>query len=92
MAARRALGTDDAALVVANPLPVADEMDRARHDALLAGGKAAADAAGVRGKDVTPFLLQWFHRESEGDSLRANVTIILRNADLAARIAVAALA
>jgi len=92
MAARRALGTDDAALVVANPLPVADEMDRARHDALLAGGLAAADAAGVRGKDVTPFLLQWFHRESEGDSLRANVTIILRNADLAARIAVAALA
>ena len=92
MAARRALGTDDAALVVANPLPVADEMDRAQHDALLAGGLAAADAAGVRGKDVTPFLLQWFHRESEGDSLRANVTIILRNADLAARIAVAALA
>jgi pseudouridine-5'-phosphate glycosidase len=92
MLARRALGTDHAALVVANPLPSADEMDRGRHDALLAGGLAAAHAAGVRGKAVTPFLLEWFHRESEGESLRANVTIILRNAELAARIAVASLA
>ena len=45
--------------------------------------------AGVRGKAVTPFLLEWFHRESGGDSLRANVAIIERNAELAARIAVA---
>jgi pseudouridylate synthase len=44
----------------------------------------------VRGKSVTPFLLERFHRDSEGESLRANVAIILRNADLAARIAVAA--
>jgi pseudouridylate synthase len=90
MAARRALGTDGAALVVANPLPPADQMDRSQHDALLDGGLEAAAAAGVRGKAVTPFLLDWFHRESGGDSLRANVTIILRNAELAARIAVAA--
>jgi pseudouridine-5'-phosphate glycosidase len=89
MAARRALGTDTAALVVANPLPAGDEMDRGRHDELLADGLAAADAAGVRGKGVTPFLLEWFHRESHGESLRANVAIILRNAGLAARIAVA---
>ena len=90
MAARRALATDTAALVVANPLPADAEMDRGRHDALLADGLAAADAAHVRGKAVTPFLLEWFHRESQGESLRANVTIILRNAELAARIAVAA--
>jgi len=89
MAARAELGTDAAALIVANPLPAADEMDRTRHDALLDAGLAAAAAEGVRGKDVTPFLLEWFHRESGGDSLRANVTIILRNAALAARIAVA---
>ncbi len=90
MAARHELGTDGAALVVANPLPVDQQVDPALHDDLLRGGLAAARAAGVHGKDVTPFLLDWFHRESGGESLRANVTIIKRNAELAARIAVAA--
>jgi pseudouridine-5'-phosphate glycosidase len=90
MRARAELGTDATALVVANPLPVAEEMDRHRHDDVLRTGLAAAADQGVRGKAVTPFLLEWFHRESGGESLRANVAIILRNADLAARIAVAA--
>jgi pseudouridine-5'-phosphate glycosidase len=90
MAARVELGTDAAALVVANPLPQDEQMDPARHDALLEGGLAAATEAGVRGKAVTPFLLEWFHRESGGDSLRANIAIIQRNAELAGRIAVAA--
>ncbi|MEQ1788463.1 MAG: pseudouridine-5'-phosphate glycosidase [Acidimicrobiales bacterium] len=90
MTARVGLGTDCAALIVANPLPEADEMDRGLHDQLLADGMAAAAAADVRGKAVTPFLLEWFHERSGGESLRANRTIILRNADLAARIAVAA--
>jgi pseudouridylate synthase len=90
MAARRALGTDRGALVVANPLPPDEQVDPVLHDRLLAEGLDAAEAAGVRGKAVTPFLLERFHRDSEGESLRANVAIILRNADLAARIAVAA--
>ena len=46
----------------------------------------------MRGKDVTPFLLEFFHRESKGATLEANIRIILRNAELAARIAVAAAA
>lgn len=79
-----------AALVVANPLPPEEALDLTRHDAVLADGLAAAEAAGVSGKDVTPFLLEHFHRETHGASLAANVTIILRNAALAARIAVAA--
>lgn len=90
MRARAALHTDHAGLVVAHPLPEADELDAELHDRVLAGGLAAARAAGVRGKAVTPFLLEHFHRETGGESLRANITIILRNADLAARIAVAA--
>lgn len=77
------------ALVVANPLPEALQMDPDLHDRLLAEGLALADSAGVRGKDVTPFLLDHFHRASGGISLEANTEIILRNADLAARIAVA---
>jgi pseudouridylate synthase len=43
----------------------------------------------VTGKDVTPFLLEWFHRETGGASLDANVRLVVRNAELAARIAVA---
>jgi pseudouridine-5'-phosphate glycosidase len=89
MRARAALGTDRAGLVVANPIPEADELDAALHDRVLAEGLAAARAAGVRGKAVTPFLLAHFHRETGGASLRANITIVLRNAELAARIAVA---
>ena len=39
---------------------------------------------------VAPFLLDFFHRESGGATLTANITIVLRNAELAARVAVAA--
>lgn len=92
MAARAALGTDTAALVVANPLPEAEQVETMLHARLLAEGLAAAAAAGVRGKAVTPFLLEHFHKESGGESLRANVAIILRNAELAGRIAVSAAA
>ena len=42
---------------------------------------------GVRGKDVTPFLLDRFAAETRGESLRVNRLIILNNAGLAARIA-----
>jgi pseudouridine-5'-phosphate glycosidase len=86
--ARRALSIPGA-LVVANPLPEGLQMDPDLHDRLLAEGLALADTSGVRGKDVTPFLLDYFHRASGGLSLTANTEIILRNADLAARVAVA---
>ena len=89
MRSRVELGTDRAGLVVANPIDPADELDRDLHDRVLAGGLAAADAAGVQGKDVTPFLLDYFHRETDGASLRANVALVLSNARLAAQIATA---
>ena len=56
---------------------------------MLEAGLAAAADAGVGGKDVTPFLLDFFHRETGGASLEANVRIVLRNARLAAQIAAA---
>lgn len=86
--ARRTLSIPGA-LVVANPLPEGLQMDPDLHDRLLAEGLALADTSGVRGKDVTPFLLDYFHRASGGLSLTANTEIILRNADLASRVAVA---
>ena len=77
------------ALIVANPLPVEDQLDPDEHDAVLAEGQMLAAKRGISGKDVTPFLLDHFHRSTHGASLMANEKIILRNAELAARIAVA---
>jgi pseudouridine-5'-phosphate glycosidase len=87
--ARRDLGLDSG-IVLTNPIRASDELDRAVHDRVLASGLAAADASGIRGKDVTPFLLDWFHRETAGASLRANIALVLANARLAAEVAVAA--
>lgn len=86
---RGALGTDAYGLVLANPIAAADELDQVLHDRVLASGLQAAGAAGVHGKDVTPFLLDWFHRETRGASLAANVALVLGNARLAAEVAVA---
>jgi pseudouridine-5'-phosphate glycosidase len=89
LAARAELGTDGGGLVLANPLPPEEQVDPALHDRLLADGLRAAADAQVSGKDVTPFLLEFFHRESGGATLRANVRIVLRNAELAAEVAAA---
>lgn len=87
--ARRRLGTDGYGVVLANPIGPGDEMDRVLHDRVLAAGLAAAETQQVRGKDVTPFLLDFFHRETHGASLAANVALVLANARLAAEIAAA---
>src|SRR4051794_14063527 len=90
MRARSGLGLDGRAIVVANPLPEDQQLDPALHDRVLRESLEAAAAAGIAGRDVTPFLLERFHRETGGASLRANVRLVLRNAELAGRIAVAA--
>ena len=84
---REELGTNVFGLVLANPIDPADELDRELHDRVLAGGLAAAEAAGVRGKDVTPFLLAYFHEQTHGASLTANVALVLSNARLAGAVA-----
>lgn len=92
LAAREQHGLHGGGLVVANPLPVDEQLDPDLHDRTLADGLALLQRDGVTGKAVTPFLLAHFHSATEGASLAVNVRIILRNADLAARIAVAAAA
>jgi pseudouridylate synthase len=77
------------ALVVAHPLPADEQLDPALHDEVIAGALAAAEAAGVRGKAVTPFVLDHLHRASAGATLAVNVRLVLRNAELAGRIAAA---
>jgi pseudouridine-5'-phosphate glycosidase len=89
MAARAGVG-HDGAIVVANPVAAADQLDPELHDRVLAAGLRAAADAGVSGKDATPFLLDHFHRETAGASLDVNVRLVRANAALAARIAAAA--
>ena len=76
-------------IVVAQPVAAADEMDRDLHDRTLTAGLAEVERRGVVGKDVTPFLLAWFHEHTGGASLAANVALVLANAELAAAIAAA---
>ena len=90
--ARAELGLAGTALVIANPLPESEQLDPGLHARVLADALAAAGREGVRGRDITPFLLARFHAETAGESLRANIRLVLRNAQLAARIAVAAAA
>jgi pseudouridine-5'-phosphate glycosidase len=84
-----ALGFERSGLVVANPVPDKEQLDPELHDHALRAGLEALVSRGVRGKEVTPFLLAHFVEETKGESLGLNKKIILQNARLAARIAVA---
>ena len=85
--ARHRLGTDTAGVVLANPLPADRQVDRELHDRLVTAGLALLAREGVHGKDVTPRLLEYFHDSSGGESLRANVELVLSNARLAGEVA-----
>ena len=88
MATRRQLDITSG-LVIAHPLPHASQLDPDLHDQVLTEGLKLADSKKIAGKDVTPFLLDHFHRATHGQSLVVNTEIIVRNAELAARISVA---
>jgi pseudouridylate synthase len=88
MAARDQLG-DESALLVANPLAPDKQLDPGLHDRILAEALAAADAAGVRGKAVTPFLLDYMQRATGGASVAVNLDVARGNIALAGQIAVA---
>jgi pseudouridine-5'-phosphate glycosidase len=88
MAARDRLG-DTSALLVANPLPPGKQLDPAAHDQALADALTAAEAAGIRGKAVTPYLLSHMQRATKGASVAVNLDVARGNIALAARIATA---
>ncbi|MFI5430008.1 pseudouridine-5'-phosphate glycosidase [Aeromicrobium sp. UC242_57] len=86
MVSRDALG-QDAAILVANPLPVQDQLDPAVHDRALTDALLMADEKGLSGKDVTPFLLQTIVGLTDGDSLAVNLKIAENNIRVAGEIA-----
>ena len=85
MAAREAFG-DQSALLVANPLPPAKQLDPELLSGALEAALVAAADAGIRGKAVSPFLLDRIQRVTGGVSVGVNLDIARGNVDLAARI------
>src|SRR5450432_1499137 len=77
------------ALIVANPVPLDMQLDPDVHDGLLIQALHAADEAGLRGKAVSPFLLDYFQRESGGRSLMVNLDLARNNVAVAGSIAIA---
>jgi pseudouridine-5'-phosphate glycosidase len=74
-------------ILVANPLPESAQLDPALHDRLLADALEAAEAASIRGKDITPFLLDYIHRNTERTSVAVNLEVVRGNCRLGADIA-----
>lgn len=73
--------------LVANPIPASDEIPAPDLAPVIAAAQAEADAQGIAGKAVTPFLLQRIFEATEGRSLTANIALVRNNARLAAEIA-----
>lgn len=76
-------------VVVANPVPAAAEMAADVYEPALATALAAAEAAGIRGRDVTPFLLDRMRALTGGASVAVNRALLADNAAVAAAVAAA---
>ncbi len=76
-------------VLVANPIPVADEMPAELYERALGEALEAAEPAGVRGRAVTPFLLDRMRTITGGESVRANLALLRHNARVAAALAAA---
>ena len=73
--------------LVANPIPVADELPSAMLAPLIDTALREAQAQGISAKYVTPFLLRRIFELTDGASLAANISLVRNNARLAAEIA-----
>jgi len=76
-------------VLVANPIPVADEMASQLYDRALHTALSEAETRRIRGRAVTPFLLDRMRAVTGGESVRANVALLRHNAQVAAALAVA---
>jgi pseudouridylate synthase len=74
-------------MIIANPIPIAQQWDPAEHDRVLEIAFEAAKKAGVTGKAVTPFLLGFIVEESKGRSLEVNLDLARNNVSVAGEIA-----
>ncbi|GAA3139197.1 pseudouridine-5'-phosphate glycosidase [Streptomyces rameus] len=89
MRAQDTLDAPDSALIIAHPVPEAEQLDPELHARVLADALRACAEQGVTGQMVTPFLLDYLVRHTDGASLGANLAAVRGNVRLAARIAAA---
>ncbi|WP_211308221.1 pseudouridine-5'-phosphate glycosidase [Melghirimyces profundicolus] len=85
--AKRALGLSGG-VVVANPIPEADALDPDEMDRMIRQAVEKADQNGIKGKEVTPFLLNEVKRMTGGKSLKANIALVKHNAEVGSDLAV----
>ncbi|MFW5814233.1 MAG: pseudouridine-5'-phosphate glycosidase [Spirochaetota bacterium] len=83
---RRAAGLSQGALV-ANPIPEDDELEHGYIEEVIQRAVAEAEAQGVAGRDLTPFLLGRIVELTDGRSLEANIALVKNNARVAGMIA-----
>jgi pseudouridine-5'-phosphate glycosidase len=76
-------------VIVADPIPVADEIPEAEISILISRAVAEAEQQGISGAAITPYLLGRIVELSGGDSLRANIALVKNNAAFGAELAVA---
>lgn len=75
-------------VLIANPIPAEEEVTADVMEVHIQNALAAADKQKIKGKEVTPFLLKYIADHTHGESLEANIALVINNAKLAARIAV----
>ncbi len=74
-------------LVIANPIPDQYSMDKDLIDNIINDALKKAEINNIKGKDITPFLLDYIKELTKGDSLSANIELVINNAKVAAQIA-----
>ncbi|RPI92777.1 MAG: pseudouridine-5'-phosphate glycosidase [Chloroflexi bacterium] len=75
------------AVIVANPIPIAEAIPRSEMEPIIEQASDEAKEKKIHGKELTPFLLQRISELTQGKSMQANLSLLLNNARLAARIA-----
>ena len=86
MHAKWSLGIEGA-ILLANPVPADREVPSHQIETLIAQALREAEDQGVKGKDLTPFLLERIASQSHGESLEANIALVLHNAAVGAQLA-----
>ena len=75
------------AVLVVNPIPEADAIPKAEMEPVIESASREAKVKKIHGKELTPFLLNRISELTKGESMKANLALLLNNARLAAQIA-----
>lgn len=74
-------------MLITVPVPADEAMPHSRAEQLIQQATEEAEARGIHGKEVTPFVLSRINELSDGQSMRANQALLINNAQIAAQIA-----